>query len=53
MLVWHVWDMYDEVDRLHVKRNGIVGMNYLGIIDVNAFAFIYSHISLDFYLDIC
>ena len=29
MLVWHVWDMYDEVDRLHVKRNGIVGMNYL------------------------
>ena len=26
-----------EVDRLHVKRNRIVGLNYLGIIDVNFF----------------
>ena len=23
----------DDVDRLHVKRNRLVGMNYLGIID--------------------
>ena len=29
-LMWHG----DEVDRLHVKRNSIVGMNYLGIIDM-------------------
>ena len=28
-----MWDMCDDVDRLHVKRNRIVGMNYLGIID--------------------
>ena len=28
--------MYDEVDRLHVKRNMVVGMNYLGIIDYKA-----------------
>ena len=28
-----VWGIGDEVDRLHVKRNRIVGMNYLGIID--------------------
>jgi len=27
--MWH----NDDVDRLHVKRNRLVGMNYLGIID--------------------
>ena len=27
--MWH----NGEVDRLHVKRNRIVGINYLGIID--------------------
>ena len=30
MLTWH----FDEVDRLHVKKNKIVGINYLGIIDI-------------------
>ena len=27
-------DLLDDVDSLHVKRNRIVGMNYLGIIDM-------------------
>ena len=26
--------LLDDVDSVHVKRNMIVGMNYLGIIDV-------------------
>ena len=30
MLTWH----FDEVDRLHVKRNKIAGINCLGIIDI-------------------
>ena len=30
-----MWAMGDDVDSLHVKRNRLVGMNYLGIIDVD------------------
>ena len=29
-----MWSLCDDLDRLHVKGNKIVGINYLGIIDV-------------------
>ena len=32
---FYTWGLLDDVDRLHVKRNRLVGMNYLGILDKN------------------
>ena len=30
--LFYTWDLLDDVDGLYVKRNRLVGMNYLGII---------------------
>lgn len=31
---YHVWDIHDEIDRLHVTINKIVRMNFLSIYDL-------------------